>query len=93
MIFPAQYRSASARLRVELLGVPWAGAAPFSERLTLDFIDTEGSLAAHRYWFYVGEDESNAILGRVRKAGIKYRSTACGQYDVQINRQLSGCNI
>ena len=98
VIVPTRNRSTSAKLLAELLGVSWAGAGPFSavyvnRELTLDFIETEGSFAPHHYCFRVDEEEFNAILGRLRKAGIKYRSTVRGPDDMQINRQLNGCNF
>jgi hypothetical protein len=98
VIVPTHNRSASASLLAELLGVSWAGAGPFcavyvNERWTLDFIETEGFFAPHRYFFQVDEEKFNAIVGRLRKVGIKYRSTASGPDDMQINRQLGGCNI
>jgi catechol 2,3-dioxygenase-like lactoylglutathione lyase family enzyme len=98
VIVPTRDRSASAKMLAELLGVPWAGAGPFSavyvnEGLTLDFVETEGAFAPHHYCFRVEEDEFNAILGRLTRAGIKYRSTARGPEDMQVNRQPSGCNV
>jgi hypothetical protein len=98
VIVPTHNRSASASLLAELLGVSWAGAGPFSvvyvnARLTLDFIETEGSFAPHRYCFHVDEAQFNAIVGRLQKAGIQYRSAANGPDDMQINRQPGGCNI
>jgi hypothetical protein len=98
VIVPTRNRSASAKMLADLLGVPWAGAGPFSavyvnEGLTLDFVETEGAFAPHSYCFRVEEEEFNTILGRLHKAGIKYRSTARGPDDMRVNRQPGGCNI
>ena len=95
VVVPTRNRSASAKMLAELLGVPWAGAGPFSavyvnEGLTLDFIETEGSFAPHSYCFRVDEDQFNAILGRLRKAGIPYRSTVHGPNDMQISKHAGG---
>ncbi len=99
VIVPTRDRSASAKMLADLLGVSWAGAGPFStvyvnESLTLDFVETEGAFAPHHYCFRVEEAEFSAILGRLKKAGIKYRSTARGADDMRVNRQAGGaCNV
>ena len=96
-IVPTHNRVASAKLLAELLGVPWAetGVGPFSpvyvnDGLTLDFDEATEPFPMLHYCFRVGEDEFNAILGRIRAAGIKYRSTPHGPVDMQINTQHGG---
>jgi hypothetical protein len=86
---------ASARLLAELLGVPWAqsGAGPFSpvyinDGLTLDFIETDEAFPVEHYCFRVGQAEFDAILGRIRAAGIPYRSEVRGPVDMQVNARL-----
>ncbi|MES2625067.1 MAG: VOC family protein [Pseudomonadota bacterium] len=98
VIVPTHNRSASAKMLAELLGVRWAGAGPFSAvyvnaNLTLDFVETEGTFAPHHYCFRVDEAEFNAIVSRLKNAGIKYRSTPRGPEDMQINSQLGSSNI
>jgi hypothetical protein len=95
VIVPTRIGSASAKMLAEILGVPWAGAGPFSavyvnDGLTLDFVETEGSFSPHHYCFRVEEQEFNAILGRLKRAGISYRSTLNGPDDLQVNREY--CN-
>ncbi len=94
-IVPSHNKSASARLLAELLGVPWAetGPGPFApvyvnDGLTLDFIETEEDFPAYHFCFRVEPEEFNAILERIKAAGIKYRSTVHGPVDMQINTQL-----
>ena len=98
VIVPTRNRTVSAKMLASLLGVPWAGAGPFSavyvnDGLTLDFVETEGSFAPHHYCFRVEEAQFHAILGRLKQAGIKFRSTPRGPDDMKINRLLGSCNI
>lgn len=99
-IVPSHNKIASARLLAELLGVAWAesGPGPFApvfinDGLTLDYIETDEDFPVHHYCFRVGQDEFDAILGRIKVAGIKYRGTVHGPVDMQINTQLGGRNI
>ena len=93
-IVPSRNQTASAKLLAELLGVPWAetGAGPFSpvyinDGLTLDFIQTEEDFPVHHYCFRVGQAEFDAILERIRRAGIEYRSTVRGPVDMRVDSQ------
>jgi catechol 2,3-dioxygenase-like lactoylglutathione lyase family enzyme len=83
---------ASAKLLGELLGVPWAasGMGPFSpvyinEGLTFDFIETEEAFPVEHFCFRVSQEEFDAILQRIKTAGIKYRSTVRGPDDGKID--------
>ena len=94
VIVPSRNQVASAKLLAGLLGVSWAetGAGPFSpvyvnEGLTLDFQDTDESFPIYHFCFRVGQEEFNSILGRIKAAGIKYRSTVRGPVDMQIDPQ------
>ncbi|MFZ2170972.1 MAG: VOC family protein [Methylococcaceae bacterium] len=94
-IVPSHHKSASARLLAELLGVPWAeeenglfSPVYVNDGLTLDFIETEEDFPAYHFCFRVGQEEFNAILERIKSAGIQYRSTVRGPVDMQINTQL-----
>ena len=94
-IVPSRNQIASARLLGELLGVPWAeaGVGPFSpvyinDGLTLDFIQTDEDFPVHHYCFRVGQAEFDAILERIRQAGIKYRSTVRGPMDMRVDPQF-----
>jgi catechol 2,3-dioxygenase-like lactoylglutathione lyase family enzyme len=95
---PCRNRVASAKLLADLLGVPWAetgGAGPFSpvyinDGLTLDFDETQEPFPILHYCFRVGQEEFDAILGRIRAAGIQYRSNVHGPVDMQVNTQHGG---
>jgi hypothetical protein len=93
-IVPSRSQVASAKLLAELLGVPWAESAigPFSpvyvnEGLTLDFLDTDEQFPVYHFCFRVGQKEFDAILGRLKAAGIKYRSTVRGPVDMKVDPQ------
>ena len=90
-------RVASAKLLAELLGVPWAesGVGPFSpvfvnEGLTLDFDESEGAFPPLHYCFRVSQAEFDAILGRIKAAGIQFRSAVHGPVDLKINTAHGG---
>ena len=93
-IVPCRDQVASAKLLSELLGVPWAkaGVGPFSpvyvnDGLTLDFIQTDEAFPVHHYCFRVNQAEFDAILGRLKAAGIKYRSTVRGPDDMEVSKE------
>ena len=97
VIVSAKNQVASARRLAELLGVRWAqsGVGPFSPvyvnaGLTLDFIDDDGPFPIQHFCFRVDEREFDAILQRLRAAGIQYRSSVRGPEDMQVNTQYGG---
>ena len=96
-LVPVRDRVASARLLAELLGVPWAesGVGPFSpvyvnDGLTLDFDEAEGDFPIQHYCFRVSQAEFDEILGRIRSAGVPYRSLPHGPADFKVNRDHGG---
>ena len=96
-IVPAKNKVASAKLLAELLGVAWAesGVGPFApvyvnDGLTLDFIDTDEEFPIYHFCFRVDPVEFDVILGRIKAAGIPYRSTVRGPMDMEVNTQLGG---
>jgi hypothetical protein len=93
-IVPSHNSIASAKLLAQLLGVPWteAGVGPFApvyvnNGLTLDFQDTGEVFPVYHFCFRVSPQDFDAILGRIKSAGIKYRSTPDGAMDMQINKR------
>ncbi len=97
LIVPCRDRVAAAKQLAGLLGVPWSesGLGPFSpvyvnDGLTLDFDQTEEPFPIGRYAFRVSEDVFDAVLGRMRAAGITYRSTPQGPADMQVNAGYGG---
>jgi catechol 2,3-dioxygenase-like lactoylglutathione lyase family enzyme len=99
-IVPSHHKLASARLLAGLLGVAWAesGPGPFapvyvSQGLTLDFIETTEPFPVYHFCFRVSQSEFDAILARIRAAGIKYRSAVRGPEDMRINTDYGGSMI
>jgi catechol 2,3-dioxygenase-like lactoylglutathione lyase family enzyme len=97
VLIPVRDRVASARLLASLLGVPWAesGVGPFSpvyvnDGLTLDFDQADSPYPVQHYCFRVTDAEFDAILGRIRTAGIEYRSTAHGPMDMKVDTGHGG---
>lgn len=100
MIVPCRDTRASASLLAQLLGVPWgpAAAGPFTavyvnDGLTLDFDQTDEPFPIGHFAFRVTQDEFDAILARIRSAGIVYRSTPHGPHDMQVNTQHGGSMV
>ena len=96
-IVPSRDKVGAARQLAELLGVDWAEttAGPFSavfanDGLTLDFIDTQDDFPVYHFCFRVSEADFDAILGRLRAAGIRYRSEVRGPQDMAINHHMGG---
>jgi catechol 2,3-dioxygenase-like lactoylglutathione lyase family enzyme len=97
-IVPTRDRAGSARLLAGLLGVAWdesGPAGPFSpvyvnDGLTLDFDEAEGPYPTLHFCFRVDEAAFDAILGRIRAAGLPYRSTPNGPADSRVNTAHGG---
>ena len=99
-IVPSRNKVAAAKLLAELLDVAWApsGIGPFAPvyvhaGLTLDFIDTEEEFPIYHFCFRVTQQEFDAILGRIKAAGIRYRSSVRGPWDMKIDTQFGGSGI
>jgi catechol 2,3-dioxygenase-like lactoylglutathione lyase family enzyme len=94
-IVPARDKEAAARFFAQIFGLPYDGArGPFApvrvnEALTLDFADRDG-FESHHYAFYIGDEEFDAILGRVQAAGRPYGSEPNSPEDGQINARRGG---
>lgn len=96
-IVPCRNQLASARLLADLLGVPWDASAPgnfspvyLNDGLTLDFQQTADPYPIAHYCFRVSPPEFDAILTRIRAAGIAYRSRVSGPIDMQSNKEYGG---
>lgn len=97
LIVPSRDRRAAAERLATLLGVPWAesGVGPFcpvyvSERLTLDFDQAEGAFPVQHYAFRMSDAEFDALVARLARHGVPYRSTPHGPTDRQVNTQHGG---
>src|SRR5260221_14244492 len=80
-IVPARDKQASARFFAEIFGLAYDASPGYfaavrvNPTLTLDFGDAgDGEFEVHHYAFHVDDAEFDAILARVRAAGIPYGS-------------------
>ena len=99
-IVPARNKVAAAKQLAELLDVPWAPSsfglfAPVfvNDGLTLDFIDTTEDFPIYHFCFRVDDNEFDAILKRIRAAGIPYRSSVRGPMDMKVSTDYGGKGI
>lgn len=94
---PARDKVAAAKRLASLLGVPWSetGVGPFApvyvnDGLTLDFDETSEPFPILHFCFRVAEDEFDRVLGRIRAAGIPYRSAVHGPVDMTVDTAHGG---
>lgn len=100
LMVPARDKIAAAKLLAGLLGVEWAatGVGPFApvfvnNGLTLDFDEWTDPIPRVHYCFRVAQEDFDAILARIRAAGIPYRSQVHGPVDSQVDTQHGGSII
>ena len=94
-IVPSRDAAKAARLLGDLLDVRWserAAIGPFSpvfvnDGLTLDFQTTDEAFPIHHYCFRVTRAEFDAILARLRAAGIAFRSDVMGPNDNRVGEK------
>jgi hypothetical protein len=97
LLVPSRDKIAAAKLLAELLEVPWSetGVGPFApvfvnDGLTLDFDEWTEPIPLLHFCFRVEQEEFDAILERIKAAGIPYRSNVHGPVDYSINTQFGG---
>jgi catechol 2,3-dioxygenase-like lactoylglutathione lyase family enzyme len=90
-IVPTRDKEASARFFAQLFGLSFDGPdshfAPVrvNEALTLLFDDDVERFESHHYAFHVGDAEFDAILQRVRGAGLPFGSAPWSPDDGKLN--------
>ena len=90
-IVPARDKEAAARFFAQIFGLRYEGAsghfAPVrvNDTLTLDFATAEGAMPTQHYAFHVGDAEFDAILQRVRAAGLAVGSSPWSLNDGKLN--------
>ena len=96
-IVPALDKEASARFFADIFGLAYDAAPGYfapvrvNPTLTLDFGDAKpGEFEVHHYAFHVDDAEFDAILARVRAAGIPYGSGPRQLADRQLNAWNGG---
>ena len=97
-IVPARDKQVSARFFARIFGLGIEGATGHfvpvrvNDTLTLDF-DSRTDFDCHHYAFKVGEDEFEAIFGRIQGEGIAYGSGPYAFDDMAINRRGGGRGV
>jgi catechol 2,3-dioxygenase-like lactoylglutathione lyase family enzyme len=90
-IVPAHDKEAAARFFAEIFGLRFEGPsghfAPVrvNDTLTLDFADAADPIPVEHYAFHVSGAEFEAILQRVKAAGLGFGSTPWSLEDGKLN--------
>ena len=98
LIVPSRNQAQGAKFLADLLDVPWAelqgtfSPVYVNEGCTVDFA-TRDRFESHHFCFSVSDAEFDAIFGRLKAAGIPYRSRPRAENDWQINTRLGGKNV
>jgi hypothetical protein len=97
LMIPSRDKLAAAKLLAGLLDVPWSASAagPFisvylNDGLTLDFDQWTEPVPMIHYCFRVNQAEFDAILARIKAAGIAYRSRVHAPTDYRIDTEHGG---
>jgi catechol 2,3-dioxygenase-like lactoylglutathione lyase family enzyme len=98
-IVPARDKQAAARFFAQLFGLTFDGPgdhfAPvrLNETLTLLFDDDVGAFESHHYAFHVDDAEFDAILKRVKAAGLAFGSAPWSLVDGKLNDWNGGRGV
>jgi catechol 2,3-dioxygenase-like lactoylglutathione lyase family enzyme len=95
-IIAAHDKKASARFLADILGLevsPQYG--PFipveiPNGVTLDYLDSPGSITPQHYAFLVSEDDFDTIFGRIREAGLTHWADPYHRRPGEINHNDGG---
>lgn len=95
-IVAAHDKKASARFLADILGLevsPQYG--PFipveiPNAVTLDYMDSPGTITPQHYAFLVSEDDFDTIFGRIREAGLTYWADPYHRRAGEINHNDGG---
>ena len=98
-IVPARDREAAARFFAEIFGLRFEGPsghfAPVrvNDALTLDFADAAEPIPVEHYAFHVSDAEFDAILQRVKAAGLAFGSGPWSLEDGKLNDWNGGRGV
>ncbi len=93
-IVPSIDKDQGARFFARMFGLDYEGPGHFAAvrvngSLTLDFADASDVRSLH-YAFVVGEDEFDAIFGRIQDEGVSFGSGPYSADDGEINHRRGG---
>ena len=92
----ARNKEGAARLFAEIFGLRFAdqgghfAQVRVNDTLTMDFADAKGTVAGQHYAFHVSDSEFDAILQRVKDAGLAFGSGPQSLEDGKLNAWNSG---
>ena len=95
----AHDKEGAARFFADIFGLRFEGSsghfAPVrvNDTLTLDFADANGTIASQHYAFRVSDTEFDAILHRVKDAGLSFGSGPRSLEDGKLNDWNGGCGF
>lgn len=89
-------KARSSAFLTEILGLP--AARPFfhfmvvelDNGVSLDFMEKEGEVALQHYAFLIGEEDFDAVFGRIQAAGLTYWPDPARSRPNEINRNDGG---
>jgi catechol 2,3-dioxygenase-like lactoylglutathione lyase family enzyme len=61
--------------------------------VSLDFMEKEGDVARQHYAFLIGEDDFDAVLGRIRDRGLDHWADPARTQPGEINRHFGGRGV
>lgn len=96
-IVPARDQKESARFFADIMGLKVTGSGhfdvvPINDQLTFDFADWF-DFALHHYAFHVGDNEFDAIFGRIKERGMDYAADPGFSNKGQINHRGGGRGV
>ena len=89
----------SSAFLTDMLGLP--AAKPFTEFLvvetangvSLDFHDEDGEIVPQHYAFLIGEDDFDAVFGRIKQRGLAHWADPFKHQPGEINRRDGGRGV
>ncbi len=97
-IIPAHDKTASAKFFAKIFGLNVEASDSHFECVHINdslvfLFDNYTSFESHHYAFKVGDEEFDAIFGRVKAEGIAYGSRPSSQDDMMINHHNGGRGV
>jgi catechol 2,3-dioxygenase-like lactoylglutathione lyase family enzyme len=92
-------KQAGAQFLTDLFGLPPASSwGPFAtvemaNDVTLDYLDATGEIAPQHYCFLVGEEEFDAIFGRITQGGLAHWADPGHRQANEINTHDGGRGV
>ena len=89
----------SATFFAEMLGRPAPTrfyhflVVPVDNGVSLDFLEAEGEIASQHYAFLIGEEDFDAIYGRIRERGLAHWADPGRSEPGRINRNDGGRGV